>query len=87
VQLRPVDPDELDHEHGRFLVKLARRAVEYYFQTGQVLRPPEDTPPILWRPGAVFVTIETYLPGGRRGLYRGDEAGQAPRRGYYRVGA
>ena len=64
----PIDPNELTDDHGAFLVKLARRSLEYYFRTRQVPEPPEDTPEILWRPGAVFVTIETYLPGGKREL-------------------
>jgi len=68
VQGPPVDPDELSDEHGEYLVRLARRALEYYFATGRPLEPPRDAPSILWRPGAVFVTIETYYPGGRREL-------------------
>ncbi len=64
----PVDPDELSDEHGVYLVRLARRALEYYFRTGRPLDPPEDAPEILRRPGAVFVTLETYYPDGRREL-------------------
>ncbi len=65
---RPVDPDELSDEHGEFLVRLARRAVEEYLRTGVRIKPPPETPSILLRPGAVFVTIETYHHDGRREL-------------------
>ena len=65
---RPVDPEELSDEHGAYLVRLARRALEHIFRTGRPLEPPRDAPEILRRPGAVFVTLETVLPGGRREL-------------------
>ena len=65
---RPVDPDELSDEHGEYLVRLARRALEHIFRTGRPLEPPGDAPEVLRRPGAVFVTLETLLPGGRREL-------------------
>ena len=55
-----VRPEELSFEEGEFLVRVARRAVEYYFEHGRVMPPPEDTPPRLRRKGAAFVTIETF---------------------------
>ncbi len=55
-----VRPEELSFEEGVFLVRLARRAVEHYFETGEKLPVPKDTPPRLLRPGAAFVTIETF---------------------------
>ena len=55
-----VRPEELSYEEGVFLVRLARRAVEYYFEHGRVMPVPEDTPPRLLRKGAAFVTIETF---------------------------
>ena len=55
-----VRPEELSFEEGAFLVRLARRAVEYYFEHRRVMPVPEDTPPRLLRPGAAFVTIETF---------------------------
>ncbi len=58
--MEQVRPEELAFEEGVFLVRLARRAVEYYFETGRILEPPPDTPPRLRRPGAAFVTIQVY---------------------------
>ena len=55
-----VRPEELSFEEGVFLVRLARRAVEYWFEKGEKLRPPPDTPERLRRPGAAFVTITVY---------------------------
>ncbi len=52
-------------EHGVFLVKLARRAVEERVRNNRVIEPPEDTPQILRRPGMVFVTIEKVVHGRR----------------------
>ncbi len=63
----PVNPYELTVEHGVFLVKLARRAVEERIAHGRIIEPPEDTPEIMRRPGMVFVTIEKAL-GDRREL-------------------
>lgn len=40
-------------------VELARRALEYYFETDQVLAPPQPLSPDLSRPGAVFVSLYT----------------------------
>ncbi len=64
----PVDPDEVTDEVGEYLVRLARRSVEYYFEHGARMPTPEDAPPLTRRPGAAFVTIETYLEGGGREL-------------------
>ena len=58
---------ELSEEHGRFLVRLARRAVETYLGEGGVIEPPPDTPEELWEPMGVFVTLNK-LVGGRRVL-------------------
>lgn len=55
-----VRPEELSKNEGEYLVRIARRAVEHYFEHREKLRPPEDVPPILRRPGASFVTIMTY---------------------------
>ncbi len=55
-----VRPEELSSEDGVFLVRLARRAVEEYLVHGKRISPPSDTPPVLRRPGAAFVTITTY---------------------------
>ncbi len=58
--MEQVRPEELSFEEGVFLVKLARRAVEYYFETGRKMQPPPNTPEKLKRPGAAFVTITVY---------------------------
>jgi len=58
---------ELTDEHGAFLVRLARRAIETYLSTGQVIRPPPDTPEELKEPMGVFVTLNR-LVGGRKEL-------------------
>ncbi len=65
---KPVDPDELTHRHGEFLVKYARRVLEEYFAKHTIPETPENTDKLLLRPGAVFVTIETYYPPGKREL-------------------
>ena len=54
-------------EHGEFLVKLAREAIETYLRDREVLRPPEGTPEELWEPMGVFVTLNK-LVGGRKVL-------------------
>lgn len=65
--LRPFKPYSL--EVGKFLVKLARRAVEEYLRSGKVIDPPPETPPqLLQDKYGVFTTIELYLGPGRREL-------------------
>ncbi len=55
-------------EEGRFLVKLARRAVEERLLSGRKLGVPSDAPQRLLEDAyGVFTTIETYR-GGRREL-------------------
>ncbi len=65
---KPVDPDELTFEQGAFLVKFARRVLEEYFANGRPPVAPEGLDEVFYRPGAVFVTLETYYPDGRREL-------------------
>ena len=50
----------LDLEKGKFLVKLARAAVEEYLRSGVKIEPPPDTPPELYENRGVFVTLKTY---------------------------
>ncbi len=61
----PVDPDELDDTLGEQLVRIARKSVEYYFDARELMPTPEGLPTIVYRPGAAFVTIETYEGGSR----------------------
>jgi len=56
---------ELTEEHGIFLVRLARRAIETYLREGGIIRPPEDTPKELWEPMGVFVTLNKLIDGGK----------------------
>ena len=58
---------ELKDEHGVFLVRLARKAIEEYLRTRTVVEPPEDTPEALWEPMGVFVTLNK-VAGGVRAL-------------------
>ncbi|RLI13666.1 TIGR00296 family protein [Candidatus Bathyarchaeota archaeon] len=60
-------PAQLTDEHGAFLVRLARRAIEEYLRSGAIIRPPEDTPEVLWEPMGVFVTLNK-LVGGQKVL-------------------
>ncbi len=57
---KPVSPSELDLKEGIFLVKLARNSVVYYLDNHSIMKVPVETPGKLLRPGAAFVTIETY---------------------------
>ncbi len=46
-------------EEGKFLVKLARMAVEEYLRSGKIIQPPPDTPSRLLKDKyGVFTTIE-----------------------------
>lgn len=47
----------LSLEDGKFLVQLARRAVQEYLKTRKHLQAPENTPQKLLQPQGVFVTI------------------------------
>ncbi len=57
------DPELLSLEHGRFLVSLARKAVEEYLKRGERTRPPPDTPEELMLKGMSFVTLLSTLSG------------------------
>jgi len=50
---------ELTDQEGRFLVRLARRAVEDNLKDGTIITPPGDTPEKLLKPMGVFVTINS----------------------------
>ncbi len=57
----------LDLERGRFLVKLARTAVEEYLRSGVKIEPPPETPPDLYENRGVFVTLKTFPQRELRG--------------------
>jgi uncharacterized protein (TIGR00296 family) len=54
---------QLSDEEGRFLVKLARKAVEEYLKTGKQIKIPEETPKKFLQPCGVFVTINSVRNG------------------------
>lgn len=64
----PVHPRELSFEEGVFLVKLARKAVEEFLKKGIKIKPPENIPSRLLRPGMTFTTIEVFHDYHRRSL-------------------
>ena len=65
---KPIHPRELSIQDGEYLVKLARRAVEAKLLEGETIRPDQDIPKHLFRPGMVFTTIETFEGYERRSL-------------------
>ena len=62
-QLSTVEPSQLTLEDGRYLVKLARRAIEEYVRSRQRIAVPEDAPEKLRARGMAFVTIERVARG------------------------
>ena len=54
-------------EEGRFLVRLARRAIEEYLTSGNKINLPQDTPERLRLNRGAFVTLRTYPDGDLRG--------------------
>jgi uncharacterized protein (TIGR00296 family) len=55
---------QLTQEEGEFLVKLARRAVEQYLTTREILKAPKNVTPKLLERCGVFVTINSVERGG-----------------------
>ncbi|WP_035587558.1 TIGR00296 family protein [Hippea jasoniae] len=58
---------ELSLKEGEFLVRLARRAIEHYFETGKLLEKPKEYPQIFNEERGVFVTLNTYPQKQLRG--------------------
>lgn len=54
---------QLTQSEGKFLVELARNAVEKYLKTGKRIKVPENSPQKLLQPCGVFVTINTAKLG------------------------
>lgn len=54
---------QLTTEEGKLLVKLARKAVEEYLKTGEVMLTPKDIPPKLETQCGVFVTLNSIRHG------------------------
>jgi hypothetical protein len=57
---------QLSIEEGKFLVRLARKAVEEYIKTKKQTRVPEDIPQKLLQPCGVFVTINNIKYGEKK---------------------
>lgn len=55
-----IEPGELALEEGAYLVKLARKAIERYINSGEVIELSIDIPEKLKRRGMAFVTIERF---------------------------
>ena len=51
---------KLDVIEGKFLVNLARKAVETKITVGDTIKPPANTPKIFFEHTGVFVTINTF---------------------------
>jgi len=63
-----VNPEELSLREGEFLVRIARNAVSNYLKSRKVPVRPSETPEILLRKGAAFVTLLKVTPTGEREL-------------------
>lgn len=57
---------QLAQHDGKFLVELARKAVETYLNTGRMLTIPKETPTNLLRCAGVFVTINKIKNGEKQ---------------------
>ncbi len=57
----------ISKESGKFLVKLARSAVEEFVKSGLKVEPPPDAPPELYEERGVFVTLKRFPSGELRG--------------------
>ena len=51
------EPLKITESHGKFLVKLARKAIADYLTTGKTIEPPAETESRLFRKSGVFVTL------------------------------
>jgi uncharacterized protein (TIGR00296 family) len=54
---------ELSLEEGKFLIQLARRAVNEKLEKGKTIQPPKETPKKLFEQCGVFVTINSLRNG------------------------
>ena len=57
---------ELSLEEGKFLIELARKAVEQYLKTRKYAKAPENTPKKLLQHCGVFVTINSITNGEKQ---------------------
>ena len=56
----------LTDEEGKLLVSLARTTVKTYIETGQTLKPPQNTPKKFFKNCGVFVTINKLKQGTKQ---------------------
>lgn len=59
--------DNITEEEGKFLVELAKTAIEYYLKTGKIITLKEFPYEILKKKGATFVTLTKKRTGELRG--------------------
>lgn len=52
---------------GEYLIKLARKAIEHYFEKGEGIKMPENVPKKFREKAGVFITLNTYPKGELRG--------------------
>lgn len=57
---------QLNLEEGKFLVRLARKAVNEYLENKKQIKAPEDTSQKLSQPCGVFVTINSIKSGDKK---------------------
>lgn len=55
-----------DLQDGEYLIKLARKSMKTYIETGEEIKPPKDAPEKLTQKCGVFTSLHT-LKGGLRG--------------------
>ena len=65
--MSPLKEYSLTDKDCIYLVKLARKALEAYFETGKKIKCDYDAYPGLMQPMGAFVTIKTYPDGDLRG--------------------
>jgi len=56
-------PFQLTIEEGKFLIKLARKAVGEYLKNGKIIAVPKDVSPKLMKRCGVFVTLNSFHQG------------------------
>lgn len=59
--------EDLQEDHGRFLIHLSRRAIEKYVEEKKKASPPDDVPRLLQKKAGVFTSLKK-LENGREKL-------------------
>lgn len=63
-----ITPSEISLDEGILLTLTARKAIENYIKYNQKIKPSENTPSKLFRPGMAFVTIDELLENNDKEL-------------------